>query len=339
MLAGGSKQGNELAVEARSVPGGFLAVDPGGDAVAQLRERLPRPGCACRVRRRYAPRASARHAPERCAGWNIGDGVGRLEHARGKRGGGDDRGSTPATPSWPVHLRNVIALSFGCQETGVTDEDGHGTHVAGLSCATADNQIAITSIGFGCSIHADQVRPQLHLDHQLDLRGRRPRKRRDQHELRGASPKKRQGGPDLAAGPGQAQRQGLGAGCRLAERPRGRARALLKALDERIDETDSEEERSRLEELRAVARDVGVNTLSSLLANPESFPHGPSISRPIPVGECSCTHPIGGFAPQRKLVTTLPFPREIVFPPDVEKADWNGCRPRGRCGRANRRVG
>ena len=33
---------NQLAVEARSDPGGFLAVDPGGDSVAQLLERLAR---------------------------------------------------------------------------------------------------------------------------------------------------------------------------------------------------------------------------------------------------------------------------------------------------------
>ena len=44
------------------------------------------------------------------------------------------------------------------------------------------------------------------------------------------------------------------------------AAALLKALDERIGETQSDEEHTRLEEFRDAARDVGVNTLSSVLA-------------------------------------------------------------------------
>ncbi|MGH2957134.1 MAG: hypothetical protein ACRDL6_09085 [Solirubrobacterales bacterium] len=65
----------------------------------------------------------------------------------------------------------------------------------------------------------------------------------------------------------QAHRQGLQL---VANWPSGPgdalAAALLRALDDRIAETDSEEERTRLEELREAARDVGVNTLSSVLA-------------------------------------------------------------------------
>jgi subtilisin family serine protease len=41
-----------------------------------------------------------------------------------------------------------------CAGSDVTDTEGHGTHVAGLACATADNRYGVASLGFGCSIYA-----------------------------------------------------------------------------------------------------------------------------------------------------------------------------------------
>jgi serine protease len=166
---------NELAVEARSVPGGFLAVDPGGDAVARLRERLARDPLVRSVspeyqaELRYAPNDPFFYAPDSHApgsdraGWNI-LGTGAEAAWNTAKGNGAevaviDSGVYTGHPELAARISGTLntctsGAPFGCQGTGVTDEDGHGTHVAGLSCATADNQIAITSIGFGCSIHA-----------------------------------------------------------------------------------------------------------------------------------------------------------------------------------------
>ncbi len=64
------------------------------------------------------------------------------------------------------------------------DENGHGTHVSSLACAAGDNGSGIVGAGLNCRLIVDQERPHRRLDRPLDRAGRRPRRRRDQHELR-----------------------------------------------------------------------------------------------------------------------------------------------------------
>jgi subtilisin family serine protease len=71
-----------------------------------------------------------------------------------------DSGIYAARPDLATRLSGAInecttpSLLGGCEGTGVDDDEGHGTHVAGLACATSDNRYGIASIGFGCLIYA-----------------------------------------------------------------------------------------------------------------------------------------------------------------------------------------
>jgi len=165
---------NDLGVAARSIPGGFITVDLGGDSVAQLRERLAHDPLVRSVspeylaELRYAPTdpffyAPDSHAPGRDrAGWNIlatgAETAWNTAKGNGAEVAAIDSGVYTGHPELAARISGTLntctPMLFGCQGTGVTDEDGHGTHVAGLACATADNQIAIASIGFGCSVYA-----------------------------------------------------------------------------------------------------------------------------------------------------------------------------------------
>jgi subtilisin family serine protease len=56
--------------------------------------------------------------------------------------------------------RVLFGAAFGAT-TPLRDEDGHGTHVAGLACAATDNAAGVASAGFGCGlivIKAPQLR-------------------------------------------------------------------------------------------------------------------------------------------------------------------------------------
>jgi serine protease len=162
-----------IRVEARSVPGGFLAVDLGGGSLDQLRARLSDDPLVAGVHPEY--RAELRYAPNDpqlyardpnapggdLAQWNVllTGAETAWDLARGS--GGEvaviDSGIYGGHPDLAGRISGAINLCTalgGCEGTGPGDDEGHGTHVAGLACAAADNGYGIASIGFGCSIYS-----------------------------------------------------------------------------------------------------------------------------------------------------------------------------------------
>jgi serine protease len=166
---------NDIDVVARSVPGGFITVDLNGRSVAELRRELTGDPLVrsvtpeYRAELRFAPNDPFFYAPDPHApgsdraGWNILMTGAETAWNTAKGNGAEvaviDSGVYTGHPELATRISGTVntctsGLPFGCQGTGVTDEDGHGTHIAGLACATANNQIAIASIGFACSIYA-----------------------------------------------------------------------------------------------------------------------------------------------------------------------------------------
>ncbi len=122
-----------------------------------------------RAEYRYAPNdpfvyASDPHAPNGdVAGWNLlrtgAEGAWELTKGQGAEVAVIDSGVYTAHPELSGRITGRLNCEIGmfgsgCDGSDVTDDDGHGTHVAGLACATGDNRVAIVSIGFGCSIYA-----------------------------------------------------------------------------------------------------------------------------------------------------------------------------------------
>jgi serine protease len=167
---------NALRPDARSVPGGFLTVDLNGRSLDSLRSELAGDPLVTgvhpeyRAEFRYLPNDPAlqSHDPNApgsdLAQWNVLLTGSQTAWNLARGAGGEvaviDSGIYAAHPdlagriSGAVNECTVPVLLGGCQGTGTGDEDGHGTHVAGLACAQSDNGYGIASIGFGCSIYA-----------------------------------------------------------------------------------------------------------------------------------------------------------------------------------------
>ena len=165
---------NDIRVPARSVPGGFIAVDLGGRSIGRLRAELFDDPLVTAVHPEY--RAQFRYAPNDpglyahdpnapggdFAQWNVllTGAETAWDLARGS--GGEvaviDSGIYSAHPDLAGRISGAInectTLLGGCEGTGTGDEEGHGTHVAGLACGAADNGYGIASIGFACSLYA-----------------------------------------------------------------------------------------------------------------------------------------------------------------------------------------
>jgi subtilisin family serine protease len=167
---------NGVQIDARSVPGGFIAVDLGGRSIEQLRAELAGDPLVTgvhpeyRATFRYAPNDPALYAHDAnapgadFAQWNVLHSGAETAWNIARGNGGEvaviDSGIYAAHPDLAGLISGAInectepPLLGGCAGTGTEDDDGHGTHVAGLACASADNGYGIASIGFGCSIYA-----------------------------------------------------------------------------------------------------------------------------------------------------------------------------------------
>jgi subtilisin family serine protease len=64
-----------------------------------------------------------------------------------------DTGADGGHPELAGQIRDALDVddTFG-NGPATTDENGHGTHVASLACARADNRIGIAGAGFGCGL-------------------------------------------------------------------------------------------------------------------------------------------------------------------------------------------
>jgi serine protease len=161
-----------ISVDGRSVPGGLIATELDGTTVAELRRRLAHDPLVesiepeGRAELRYTPNDPALllpdpHAPNGdFAQWNVVDYFSQRAWDFAKGAGGEvaviDTGTYVAHPDLAIRTSGTLDCSglLGCGGTDVSDAEGHGTHVAGLACAAADNAYGLASIGFGCAIYA-----------------------------------------------------------------------------------------------------------------------------------------------------------------------------------------
>ena len=114
-------------VELRLTPNdpGFLAVDqnaPGAD----FRQ--------WNVSRLFGPQA-----------WDLATGRGRSVAVI-------DVGVDVTHPDLAGQISAAVDCTGGCSGSNVASGNGHGTHVAGLACATSNNGYGIASTGFGCNL-------------------------------------------------------------------------------------------------------------------------------------------------------------------------------------------
>ncbi len=151
---------------------GLVTVTPRpGETMAQAARRLRAdPAVASvepegRMRLRYVPNDPALSAPELSprtpggttqewwaspmglpAAWDVTRGGGALVAVI-------DTGADGSHPELAGKIRDAVDLdeTFGAGPA-TTDEHGHGTHVASLACARADNRIAIAGAGLNCGL-------------------------------------------------------------------------------------------------------------------------------------------------------------------------------------------
>jgi len=114
-------------IEPRLTPNdpGFLAVDPNAPS-SDFRQ--------WNLSRLFAPPA-----------WDLATG-------RGRNVAVVDLGVDVTHPDLAGRISAPLDCTGGCSGTNVASSDGHGTHVAGLACATTNNGYGIASVGFECGL-------------------------------------------------------------------------------------------------------------------------------------------------------------------------------------------
>lgn len=143
---------------------------PGESAAAAMRRLRSDPAVSSvapdrRMRLRYTPNDPALAAPElspRTPGgttqqwWAAPMGLpAAWDVTRGRRAlvAVIDTGADGSHPELAGQIRDAIDLDDTFDNgPATTDENGHGTHVASLACARADNRIGIAGAGFGCGL-------------------------------------------------------------------------------------------------------------------------------------------------------------------------------------------
>lgn len=147
---------------------GQVAVALGGESVAELRRRLagdPRVQEVSPDRRviwRFLPNDPAFTSgdPNAPGGdymqWYLrhlgGPGAWDLSRGAGARVAVIDTGIYTAHPDLSARIVDRLNCVGGCGGTSITDNSGHGTHVAGLACGDSNNGFGVASLGFDCSL-------------------------------------------------------------------------------------------------------------------------------------------------------------------------------------------
>ena len=193
---------NGLEVRGRSAPGGFLAVELEGGTVAGLRERLaddplvgasgPSSGSSSasipvtrlssttiRTRPLATSRSGTSPTPGFPRAWDFGRGQGG-EVAVLDSGVCGAHPDLAASISGTLDCSGIVCVGGDVSRRGRPRDPRRRARVRGLGQRLRPRLARLRLLAV-----RGPDRPHLHLDHQLDLRRRRSRQRRDQHELRG----------------------------------------------------------------------------------------------------------------------------------------------------------
>lgn len=165
--------GAGLDVEGRIPETGQLAVELGEESLAELRRRLAGDPRVLSVRAdrpvtlRYAPSDFAFSTPDPRApfgdvgNWNLVRSKAPAAWDIAKGSGAEvaviDSGIDASHPDLRGRLVGGVDCTPGCGPGSVADDEGHGTHVAGLACGDTDNGFGVASMGFDCDLWVARV--------------------------------------------------------------------------------------------------------------------------------------------------------------------------------------
>jgi serine protease len=158
---------------------GRIVVPLAGESLAGLRARLADDPRVLAVRAdrvaglRFAPNDPAFNTPDANAPfgeagqWNLirshAPEAWEMSRGAGAEVAVVDSGADVSHPDLAPRIAGTLdcvrptATEPQCGGTAVSDEEGHGTHVAGLACGASGNGIGVASMGFGCGLYVADV--------------------------------------------------------------------------------------------------------------------------------------------------------------------------------------